>query len=239
MNAQLQQTMDRFIRNVEKRSQAEKLLVLFVLIVGIVMGYLTYVSDPLNASLEAAERDIETATRQIRSQQTSYTQKVALSQDDPNRFANERLAVIRTEQEQLDAEINRLARELVTPANMTSILTAALQQQSGLELIQIQNTGAVPLRTGISSQSRAPSSVAGESPASEVVRNITGQVYQHGITLSFRGDFFSTLRYLRLLEDLSDSFYWDSVSFTQGQWPMATVRLQLHTLSTEEGFLGV
>ena len=95
--------------------------------------------------------------------------------------------------------------------------------------------GAVPLRTGVAGNVRNSDSNA----LSATVRSISGQVYQHGIALEFRGDYFSTLRYLRLLEQLSDSFYWDSITFTQGDWPSATVRLQLHTLSTEEGFLGV
>ncbi|MEX2130912.1 MAG: hypothetical protein WD772_05450 [Pseudohongiellaceae bacterium] len=231
--------MTSVIRQIEKRTQPEKLLVLAVLIAGIVMGYLTYISDPMAAARENAQRNIATVTQQIQSQQASYDQKVAQSQEDPNRFANERISVIRAEQEQLDAQISGLAGELVTPNNMTRILTAALQGQSDLELIQIQNTGAQPLRTGVSESSRSAGAEGNETPLSRVIRNISGQVYQHGITLQFRGDYFSTLRYLLLLEQLSDSFYWDSVSYSSGQWPAATISLQLHTLSTEEGFLGV
>ena len=239
MNIQLPQAVTRAARKFESRPQAEKLIVLMLLLAGMGMGYLTFVSDPMTASREAAERDIATTTRQIQAQQTAYTQKVEQSQEDPNRFANERLSAINLEQQQLDTEISNLAGELVTPANMTRILTAALQRQDGLELVQIQNSGAEPLRTGIATPARGSSGADSESVSSGRIRSVSAQVYQHGIALEFRGDYFSTLKYLLLLEQLSDSFYWDSVTFTQSQWPMATVRLQIHTLSTEEGFIGV
>ena len=239
MSIQLPQAVTRAARKFESRPQAEKLIVLILLIAGMGMAYLTFVSDPLTASRDAAERDIATTTRQIQAQQSSYTQKVEQSQEDPNRFANERLSAITREQRQLDVEITSLAGELVTPANMTRILTAALQRQEGLELVQIQNNGAEPLRTGVATATGGSSTANSESVESGRIRGVSAQVYQHGIALEFRGDYFSTLKYLLLLEQLSDSFYWDSVTFTQSQWPMATIRLQIHTLSTEEGFIGV
>ena len=51
--------------------------------------------------------------------------------------------------------------------------------------------------------------------------------------------FFSTLRYLRFLETMEQSFFWDSIEYEQALWPEARVILELHTLSSEEGFIGV
>jgi MSHA biogenesis protein MshJ len=57
--------------------------------------------------------------------------------------------------------------------------------------------------------------------------------------IEFQGDFFSTLKYLRFLEEISGSFFWDSVSFKKVAWPEALVTLEIHTLSASEGFIGV
>lgn len=203
------------------------------------MGYLTLIYDPVLASKNAAEQEIDTLTRQIQAQQAAYTQKVAQSQEDPNRFANERLTIIRVEQSQLDREISNLAGDLVTPNSMTQILTAALQRQQGLELISISNRGATPLRSDVAIANSSESASGAVNLLANRARSFTGQVYQHGISLEFSGDFFSTLRYLQLLEQLTGGFYWDSIVFTTGEWPAATVQLELHTLSTESGFLGV
>jgi MSHA biogenesis protein MshJ len=152
---------------------------------------------------------------------------VAASQEDPNKFANDRLAVIAREQSRLDVEISRLAGDLISPSDMTRILTSVLEQQSGLELISFQNRAAVPLRTGV-----AAAGVAGED-------EVDGQVFEHRLVIEFQGDFFSTLKYLRFLEEISGSFFWDSVSFKQVVWPEALVTLEIHTLSASAGFIGV
>jgi len=47
------------------------------------------------------------------------------------------------------------------------------------------------------------------------------------------------MAYLLFLEDLSKSFFWDRITFTQTQWPKANVQLEIHTLSSVEGFIGV
>jgi MSHA biogenesis protein MshJ len=69
--------------------------------------------------------------------------------------------------------------------------------------------------------------------------NVEGQVYAHGLVLEFEGDFFTTLKYLRFLEEITRSFFWDTISFRVAEWPSARVTLQIHTLSTDAGFIGV
>ena len=66
-----------------------------------------------------------------------------------------------------------------------------------------------------------------------------GQVFEHGLVLEFQGDFFSTLKYLRFLEEISGTFFWDAVRFRQVEWPEALVTLEIHTLSSNAGFIGV
>lgn len=232
MSKQSRQALDRFIANLEGRAQAEKVLVLGLLLAGLVMGYLSLVSDPLLAARDGLNRDIANTGRQIQAQRSAYDQKLAQSQEDPNRFANERLAEVVQEQARLDGEITRLAGGLVTPDNMTGILTVALQGQEELRLQQIQNLPAVPLR------SVAVGDLVSESASAQAMA-VSGNVYEHGIQLEFTGDYFSTLRYLKLLESLSASFFWDTVTLRQTEWPAVTVQLRLHTLSTQEGFLGV
>ncbi|MBL4582444.1 MAG: hypothetical protein JKY29_11545 [Gammaproteobacteria bacterium] len=224
MNEQLKQNLSVVIKNFESRTQAEKIAVVAVLIFGVVMVYLTMAFDPFRASISGLGSQINSVERQIQIQQTSYASMVAASQEDPNKFANERLSVIAREQNSLDAEISRLAGDLISPADMTRILTSVLGRQSGLELVSFQNRAAVPLRAGI-----------GVDEDNEV----DGQVFEHGLVIEFRGDFFSTLKYLRFIEEVSGSFFWDSVSFQQLAWPEALVILEIHTLSANAGFIGV
>lgn len=226
MNEQLKQKLAAATKSFESRQQSEKVAIIVVLIAALVLGYLSLVLDPLRASISTLGSQVSGLERQIQTQQSSYASMVAASQEDPNKFANDRLAVIAREQSRLDSEISNLAGDLISPADMTIILTSVLQRQSGLELISFQNRAAVPLRAGVAA-----------TGAAEIESK--GQVFEHGLVIEFQGDFFSTLKYLRFLEEISGSFFWDSVRFKQGVWPNALVTLEIHTLSANAGFIGV
>ena len=83
---------------------------------------------------------------QIAAQQRASAAMLETSQQDPNRFANDRLAVLAREQAVLDEEINNLAGNLVTPDEMTAILTTVLGRFTGLELQNFSNLPAEALR---------------------------------------------------------------------------------------------
>ncbi|MEX0965254.1 MAG: hypothetical protein WDZ52_14570 [Pseudohongiellaceae bacterium] len=227
MNERLQQQLAKLVKNIDSRSQPEKIVVLLVLIVGLSLAYLSIAFDPVRADIARIQGQINTINRQIEGQRSAYESMVAASQEDPNKFANDRLAVIAREQSVLDSEISNLAGDLISPSDMTRILTSLLQRQAGLELISFQNKDAVPLRGGVAT-------VNGEG-----LNDLAGQVFSHGLVIEFQGDFFNTLKYLRFLEEISGSFFWDSISFRQVTWPDALITLEIHTLSSNAGFIGV
>lgn len=227
MNEKIQQQIDKTVKSINARSRSERIVVLVTLLAGLFMVYLSVVFDPLRADVAGAQGQISSVNRQIEAQRSSYVTMVAVSEEDPNKFANDRLAIIAREQSLLDVEISSLAGDLISPADMTRILTSLLARQSGLELISFQNKSAEPLRTGIA------------TTTSQNQNDLSGQVFSHGLVLEFQGDFFNTLKYLRFLEEISGSFFWDSVSFKQIQWPDALVTLEIHTLSSNVGFIGV
>lgn len=234
MNEKLQAQLDSLITNIETRKQSEKIVVLVLLIAGLLLGYLSISYDPLSADITRIETQIANMERQIVAQQSTYASMVAASQQDPSRFANDRLTAITRELQTLDAEINNLAGDLISPAEMTQILTSVLGNYSGLELVRFQNKPAAPLRVGLDAVNANDPIVA-----TVVNESIDGQVFEHGLLLEFQGDFFTTLKYLRFLEEVSGSFFWDSISFQQLEWPRARVTLEIHTLSTDAGFIGV
>ena len=236
MNEQLKKTLDSVVKNIESRKQSEKLLVLSIILAGLGLAYLSVVFDLLRAEIQNTRNSIAVTERQIEAQQLTYQGMVAQSQEDPNRFANDRLEVVLRQQAVLDSEIQALAGNLVTPNQMTEILTTVLERQAGLELVSFQNSSAQPLRDIVSDASEL---IVNEGVAQNISgERVTGQVYSHGLTIEFDGDFFSTLKYLRFLEEITGSFFWDGIRFEQLEWPNAHVTLRIHTLSANQGFIG-
>lgn len=230
--------LDRLIRNIDARNQSERVIVLAMSLAALLLVYLTIAFDPIRAGNTRVEAQIRTVQGQIASQQATHAEMVAASLDDPSRFANDRLQVVERELAQLDSEITGLAGDLVSPNEMTEVLGTVLGNFPGLELVSFQNIAARPLRTGLTGGgliAAAGSTLFGDGGTDTG----DGQVYSHGIELVFQGDFMTTLKYLRFLENIGSSFFWDSITFVRGEWPQATITLEIHTLSTNEGFIGV
>ncbi len=239
MNENLRRQLDSVIQNLESRAQAEKIIFMVVLIATLALSYLSIVFDPIRADINTSRTGINGVNRQILVQQNSYAEKYDASLEDPDKFANDRLVVIARAQAQLQGEINSLAGDFVTPNEMTNILTSVLERQAGLELVSFGNQSATPLREGVSNVAELLAATGAVNLDDVVTTGVSGQVYEHGLVIEFEGDFFNTLKYLRFLEDITGSFFWDSISFRQLDWPNAHITLEIHTLSTNQGFIGV
>ncbi len=234
MNEKVNRQIKLFAKNFDARSQGEKLLVMGILVIALVLVYLELAYDPVRSDIAATRTQISSVSAQITSQQSNYEIKLAESLEDPNKFANDRMAVIARQQQELLSEISSLAGDLVTPNQMTALLTSVLSRQSGLDLLSFKNEPVKPLRA----EANVDSEVGDDDQMLTLDNRVSGQVYEHGLTIEFEGDFFNTLRYLRFLEGMTESFFWDSIRFSQSQWPTATVTLMIHTLSADEGFIG-
>jgi MSHA biogenesis protein MshJ len=239
VNEALKRQLDLLVNSIESRSQAEKILVLGILLAGLVLGYLSLAYDPIRADISATRGQIGNIERQISVQQATFAAKLAQSQEDPNLFANDRLVVVTRELQLLETEIEQLGGDLVTPNEMTRILTEILARQAGLTLISFSNEPANPLREGSSDAAEVLAETGALNFDQVTQGDVTGQVYQHGLLMEFQGGFFDTLKYLRFLEEITGSFFWDAVTYKQLDWPNAQVILEIHTLSTDQGFIGV
>ena len=215
---------DRLSSAFAQRPPAEKVIIA-VLVIGVVAWlWLMLFFDPARARIDEAQRGLQTTEAQISGMETRARQARTQLQQDPEQALREQISDLMARQQEVDREIAELAGRLVPPNEMTSLLTTVLDEQSGLTLARVENRQPQPLRTVEASGEE------GEQPI--------GQVWRHGLTLEFSGSFFNTLRYLEYLESLSARFFWDGLQFTVEDWPTARVTLQLHTLSSEEGFVG-
>ncbi len=140
----LKRILDSLIGNIESRSKSERGLILGMALAALVLSYLYLAFDPVRNDITRIRGQIAQVQGQIAAQQTAYAAMVEASQEDPNKFANDRLVVVSREQELLDQEIETMAGDLVTPNQMTQILTSVLARQNGLDLLFFENRDAQP-----------------------------------------------------------------------------------------------
>jgi len=126
----------------------------------------------------------------------------------------------------LKQQEQNLTVEFIRPQQMAGVLRDMLGAESGLVLTKLESLGAAPLFP-------PPETEAGDKAPAK------GNIYKHGMRVVFEGDYFKTLAYLRALEALPWRLYWDNVEYQVLEYPKARIAITVHTLSLDEGWIGV
>jgi len=232
------------------RPIAEKWIIAAAAVGALIWLYYLFVLTGQNTQVTALDRQLMTARAALISMEQREQAARQAAIDDPNQAVRLRIERAMAEQERLDGLLTELAGNLVTPQAMTRLLTSMLQDTGGIELVRVENLAPMPMRNAMAEQSTDADSESAADPesgqaaedtdlASGALNERRQQVFQHSLVLELQGDFLSLIEYLGRVESFAASFFWDELTVEQQTWPNATIRLQLHTLSTEEGFVGV
>ena len=125
-----------------------------------------------------------------------------------------------------------LTVEFIRPQQMAGVLRDMLGAENGLVLTRLESLGAAPLFPPPEEEEKV-------SPVDEGKKLTKAGIYKHGMRVVFEGDYFKTLVYLQALEAMPWRLYWDSVEYQVLEYPRARVAITVHTLSLDEGWIGV
>jgi MSHA biogenesis protein MshJ len=138
-----------------------------------------------------------------------------------------RVQEIRTLLASLEQQQADLTVEFIRPSQMAGVLRDMLKAENGLVLTKLESLGASPLFPP--SKDAAEKETRSEHPG----------IFKHGMRIEFEGDYFKTLHYLKSLEAMPWRLYWDNVEYQVLDYPRARIAITVHTLSLDEGWIGV
>lgn len=124
-----------------------------------------------------------------------------------------------------------LTIEFIRPAQMAGVLRDMLHAENGLVLTHLQSLGVEPLFPPVKEEA--------EEGAEKTAHTQRPEIFKHGMRIVFEGDYFKTLDYLRALEAMPWRLYWDNVEYQVTKYPKASIAITVHTLSLDEGWIGV
>lgn len=127
------------------------------------------------------------------------------------------LSDLKNQYSQLENQLSKEDKKFVPPKLMAKLLGDMLNQAPDLSLIKLETLPMIQLTQA---------------------KN-TFPVYKHGLSISFTGNYFSTLQYLKNLESLPWHFYWENIDYQVKDHPQALTTFTIYTLSFEETWLGV
>ena len=170
---------------------------------------------------EQSQRQAESAKLQ------AELQKLALSRrNDPNVEARQRIASLREELEGLNAQIVEQQKKFTAPEQMRTVLEEMLARNRKLRLMDLKTLPPATL-SEVKAQDGSKA-----SPAERLI-------YRHGLEITLSGTYLDMLAYLSELEHLPTQMYWGSMEFSVAEYPSATLKLVVYTLSLDRAWMVV
>jgi MSHA biogenesis protein MshJ len=204
-------------------SLREQVLILFCGLAVLILIMYTFLLEPIFNHSEKLQQNSMSDTTEITiliGQVAELTKKL---QDDVNGPVRERIALLERQIQNVSNQVKAQTDSLVPANKMADMLEGVLAGSKGLKLIELQSIAPLPILLNQPEEGEEP--IAG--------------LYRHGVTLVFEGNYFDIQRYLEKLESLPWQFYWKKFDYLVGDYPTASVELEIYTLSTNKAFIGV
>lgn len=169
--------------------------------------------------------------------------------NDPNAAKRREMHRLEEQLHGIDVQLEQMSVGLIPASDLPVVLRDVLRESSSLELLGLESLQPEKLELAQKpvtddARDQAVAAAQNQNSSSENVdarlreERVIG-VYKHGVRLTLAGDYFSVLAYLQRLEDLPWRLYWDTLEYEVRQYPRARVTLEVYTLSTGKGALGV
>ncbi len=137
---------------------------------------------------------------------------------DPAKDLREKKESLQAEMAAINKKIEGLMDSLVSSTDMADLLRTMFQGTTGLQLISMHNEAAKPL---------------------SINKDQNIGLYRHELIFQFVGDFFNTLAYLHLLENIPKKIIWENLEYVVADYPSAKITLTVMTISRETGLVGM
>ncbi|OIQ76605.1 hypothetical protein GALL_417120 [mine drainage metagenome] len=158
---------------------------------------------------------------------------------DPDAGNKARMAELQRKMLAVDASLDMVRQQLVTPEKMPQLLEGLLKRNSQLKLDSFETLPASALEPfpdpaadgGADGKSKA--SGPGASGASDL------PAYRHGFVLTVEGPYLDLMNYLATLEQLPWNMLWSKVVLTAGTPGICSLTLTVNTLSLDRAWLSL
>jgi hypothetical protein len=121
---------------------------------------------------------------------------------------------------QVDASLDALKAQMVSPAQMKQLVESLIAALPGLRLVQLRND--------------PPQALEGNGAAGAAA---AGQVYRHGFTLTVEGNYSDLLQYLDRMETTGHRIFWKRVDIDANAYPADRMVIDFYTLSRDPTWL--
>lgn len=214
----MKQTIEQLRARIDGLSLRERVMVFAAAVAVLGMIWHMLLMQPFVERRQTAQESrtavLEEVVRLNQSLAAAHTQRF----EDPLDVLREERAALRESVDELDARLRKLTIGLIAPEQMPSVLRELLRAEADVRLLGMESLPAEPLLADDGSE--------------------TG-LYRHGLRLELEGGFLAILAYLQRLESMPWRLIWSKLHLRSEEAPRNRATLTVHSLSTQEAWLGV
>ena len=204
----------------EALSRREKVMTLVSGIALVLLTGFTFFIEPAMNDLSEYRKELATEEMRkqtLQAQQALFVEALSVDPDAEKHAEYDELVAKKND---LSVSFSTQLDELVSPDEMVLLVEEVFSHTHALTLTEMS--------------SAEPVSVFADNESMQDV-----ELYQHGVTMTFRGNYFDVKNFIEVLETRSRQLYWRSIDYEVTAWPAADVTVEVYTLSTDKAFIGV
>jgi len=209
---------EMLLARLELLSLREKLYIVAAILAGLWMGLDNLYLQPIWQQQQQLREEMSQIDTQLNDLIVAKAEIEAQGKFNPNQQNTQRLTNVKANLKRLKQKVQLGNKRFVESDSMTLVLAELLNDDYGLQLIRAEK---LPV-TSLTEQKEEKS-----------------WVFQHGLSLTFSGNYQNTLRYLQAIEASPWRFLWHSIDYKTQEYPTAEVTIKVYTLGFQEHWLRV
>jgi len=209
----------RYAERIDNATLRERVLLFAAAALIVIFVVNATLIQPLRDTQRRLGADIAQKEAELRTIQGGLQRMVQAQRVDPDARNRERIAQLQLEVNSLDASIAEEQRRFTPPQRMRQVLEEMLERGKRLQVLDMKTLPASDL-----------SATQGQSGR---------RVFRHGMEITLAGSYLDLYAYLHGLEALPTQLYWGRAEMSVAEYPVATLKLTVYTLSFDQAWLVV
>jgi MSHA biogenesis protein MshJ len=221
--------MNMMVVKLSKKFERLSIQVRLMVTVLCVVSFYLFWNSVVDQMLVKSRDDSILKTKSLKEKAEEITKKISEASEvvksNPNLELSKRVEDAKKASVLLDQAIHDKTIKMVSPQDMNRILEYMVQQAEGLTLVKMDS---LPVKALLQ-----------KTKNNENPEKTNMNIFEHGLSMELLGGYFETLDFLKELEKRRLNVVWDEISYEVQKYPVASVKILMHTLSLDEGWIGV
>ncbi len=226
----------------------ERLIVAVLLLAVVWSAFNFTLLAPLENEKSKLHERLEVAESEIKKLSTMEMVLTKALSNDPNAQKKKEIDRLGKHLDDLEENLQALSVGLIPADELTLALHDVLHSLGSLKLVGMETLAPTQLRLSGAGEALLDGTEE-DGGSDDIDGNVeldeSGKVieqvgvFKHSVVVALEGKYFDVVNYLRALESLPWKIYWQGIDYEVLTYPKAKVLIEVYTLSTEEGVLGV